>query len=461
MASSLSLKRYAFVLVAALIAAAMCFDSAYAEVRRADVIMGKSVEEQDLSVAACPSISAERAALIGTDGTIYFSRNGGEPAQIASITKVMTAIVAVENAPEGMYVAVSENAAIVGESSANLQEGDVMDLETALRALLVPSGNDAAIAIAETVGASMIASDPSLGTDPMQVFVDAMNKKAQELGCEDTLYENPHGLDDDEWAGSLHSTASDQAKIAQCAMSYEMIRNIVSGGSCTIAVTRDGKKELIELETTDLLLDMYKFAIGIKTGFTNLAGASFMGAANKDGRELYAVILDAADEYERFTDAKILFEWGFDHCRELNLSNSEYYTTMKVNGESTEVPVFAEVALLDWTDRTVKATLADPNATISVFDLDGNVSQTVQFDELHGSVSAGQKVGTVVFKQHNEVVAEQNLVACEDVGGPGPIDAISIWWQRFLGGFNGTPEHAESAVYNVMPILNSSVSNAA
>ena len=436
-------------------------NSAYADVRKADVVMGKTVEEQELSVAQCPSIDAERAILVDKNGTVYFSRNGGEPAQIASITKVMTAIVAIENAPQSTYVAVSARAAYVGESSAGLQEGDVMDFESALKALLVPSGNDAAIAIAETVGGIMMAADPSLGDDAMQVFIDAMNKKAQELGCEDTLYENPHGLDFDEWAGNVHSTAADQAKVAKCAMSYELIRTIVGGGSTSIAVTRDGGREIIELETTDELLDMYEYAIGVKTGLTDLAGYCFMGAANKDGRELYAVVLDSADEYQRFRDSKILFEWAYEHCFELKLANSKMTTTYTVNGEKREVPVVAEVAHLDWTDKTVKATLANPDATISVFDLDGNVSQSFKFDDVHGNVKSGQKVGSVVYKQRNNVVAEQNLIAVEDVDAPGLIDGLGIWWTRFLGGFSGAPEAASSSVYNVMPIINSNVSSAA
>ena len=426
---------------------------AWAEVRKADVIAGMSVDERGLTVAECPSIDAAHAALISQDGTVYFEREASQASRIASITKVMTAIVAIDNAPEGTFVAVSEAAAQVGESSANLQEGDVLDFESALKALLVPSGNDAAVAIAEAVGAIMIASDPSLGNDPVGAFVHAMNEKAAAIGCTDTLYENPHGLDDGVHDGNLHSTASDQVKVAKCAMEYPLIREIVSGGSTTIPVTRAGGKVDVELQTTDELLEMYKYTIGIKTGVTDSAGPSFMGAASKEGRELYCVVLGSSDELQRFNDAKALFEWAYDHCIVLPLANSSNWTTMRDGGTSKDVPVIGAASHADWIDRTVPCTLANPDASIEVFDFEGNVSQSVTFNELHGTIHVGDKVGTIVFKQHNQVIDEQDLVATETVEGPNIIDGVAIWWQRLFGGLGGSQGVADSEIYNVMPVI--------
>ena len=433
----------------------------FADVRKADVICGQTVEERDLSVADCPSIEAERAFVMSSDGTVYFSRNSEDAAQIASITKVMTAIVAIENAPLNLEVPVSEAAASVGESSAGLQEGDIMDLESALKALLVPSGNDAAIAISEAVGALMLEEGTFDGDTPMQAFVNAMNAKADELGCIDTYYENPHGLDDDGWEGDLHSTAADQGLVARHAMSIELIRQIVGGGDTTISVMREGKKALVDLETTDLLLDMYSFTLGIKTGVTNLAGPSFMGAAAKDGIELYSVVLYSTSEYDRFLDTRTLFEWAFDHIWVVKLANASETTNMTRNEQLTQVPVIAKVSHRDWLNKTVKVTLADPNASVKVFNLEGNVTQDFEFNELHGTVRAGDKVGKARFYQRGRLIAEQDLIAAETVAAPDLFEGISIWWTRFVGGFNGEPEYAESEVYNVMPIINNKVSLAA
>ena len=446
-------------LVALALSFSVCVGSAYAEVRKADVIAGMTVEQRGLSVGSCPSIDATYAALVTKDGTVLFERDASSPSQIASITKVMTAIVAIENAQEGTRVTVSEDAASIGESSANLQEGDVMDFESAIKALLVPSGNDAALALAEEVGKQIIANDPSKGNDPVRAFVAAMNDKAAEIGCSDTVYENPHGLDDDQYAGNLHSTALDQAKVAECALGYDLIREVVAGGSTTIPVERDGKKETIELETTDQLLEMYDKAIGIKTGMTNLSGYSFMGAASKDGRELYAIVLGSTDEHQRFVDAYNLFEWAYEHVKNVNLANSDYTCTLESTGE--EVPLVAEAAHADWTDKTVKVTMRDPKAQVSVFDLEGNVSESVNLDDVRGTVHAGDKVGSIVYKQRNQVIAEQDLIACETVEAPNALDAIGIWWQRFVGGFSGAPAQAETQIYNVMPIIISNKTNAA
>ena len=211
---------------------------------------------------------------------------------------------------------------------------------------------------------------------------------------------------------------------------------------------RGGSKTQVELETTDELLEMYDYAIGIKTGVTNLAGPSFMGAAEKDGAELYAIVLGSTDEMQRFRDAMTMFEWGFEHVRELKLANSETTTNMNAAGISGDVPVVAEVSHGDWIDKTVKATLANPDASITVYDLEGNVTQSVELDDLHGTVRAGQKVGQIVFLQRNVEIARQDLLACETVDAPNPIESLSISWDRFTGGFGGKPERPPRQLRN-------------
>lgn len=435
--------------------------SAFADVRKADIVGDSTVDELGLTVSQCPNVDAEHAVLMDEDGNVYFQRDAQGDANIASVTKVMTAIVACENADANTVVTVSAAAAAIGESSAGLQEGDSMDFDTALKALLVPSGNDAAVALAETVGAQMIQKDPSLGSNPVDVFVKAMNDKANELGCTNTVYENPHGLDYDEYAGNLHSCAADQALVGRCAMSIPKIRSIVGGGSTTIVVSRDGAATQIELETTDLLLDMYDRAIGIKTGLTEKAGECFSGAATDGNLELYAVVLNSDSETQRFLDAKNLFEWGYSHIIDYKLANSTETATMQVDGAEREVPVIAKAVLSDWTDKTVDATLSDPDATVRIFNLNGNVSQSVQLDEMSGSVHAGDKVGTITFKQHNNVIATMDLVACEDVEAPGLWERLKIGWTRLTAGMTGAQTVADPAILNTMTIVNDKTSSAA
>ncbi len=425
---------------------------ASADVRKADIVYGQTVDSRGLAVSQCPSIDAERAIVVGKDGTVYFERNADERAQIASITKIMTGVVALDAVAAGTVslqttVTVSQEAAEVGESSAGLQQGDAMTLETALKALLVPSGNDAAIAIAQTVGAAIASTSNS--KDAVTAFVNQMNATALKVGCTDTVYENPHGLDFDEYAGKLHSTARDQAKVVAYAMTNQTFRTIVGGGSCTITVTRDGSPAEVSLETTDGFFDINDDAIGVKTGYTELAGESFAGAVNKDGQELYAIVLDSTSEAQRFEDADELVSWVFDHQSSYTLAHSA--KTAQMAGKN--VPVIATVAHLDWIDRTVEATLADPEATVQIFDLNGNVSQSVEYEQITGDVKAGQKVGTITFKQHNQVIATQDLVACKDVAAPGFIEGIGIAIDRFFRGFSGAETVAQSSLINEVSLV--------
>ncbi len=428
--------------------------AAHADVRKADTVYGDTVDARGLAVAQCPNIDAERAIVVDADGTVYFERNADETANIASVTKIMTAAVTLDAVDAGLVsldtkVTVSADAAEVGESSAGLQEGDVMTLETALKALLVPSGNDGAIALAETVGAALQTSGQASGSSAVDAFVAQMNATAAKVGCTNTVYENPHGLDFDQYAGNLHSTAADQAKVVAYAMRNQTFRSIVGGGSTTITVTRSGAAADVFLETTDGFFDINDNAIGVKTGYTEKAGACFAGAVNKDGEELYAIVLDSSSESQRFFDADELCEWVFDHKQTYQLAHSDQSAQM--NGAS--VPLVAQVAHSDWIDRTIPATFADPAAAVEVFDLNGNVSQSVTFDNVSGDVHAGDKVGTVTFKQRNQVVATQDLVACKDVPAPSVFESIGIAFDRFMRGFSGADTVATSQLLNTTPLI--------
>ena len=429
--------------------------AAYADVRKADVIYGVSVDSRGLSVAQCPSIDAEYALVMDSEGTVYFERNAADSTQIASITKIMTALVALESAPLDTVVTTSARAATVGESSASLAEGDTMTLEIALNALLLSSGNDAAIAIAESVG-RVIAGDAALSDeDAYDVFVERMNTRAAELGCTDTVFENPHGLDDGIWQGSHHSCAADVGIMAQAVMKNDTFRSIVATPSTTIDVTRaDGSLASLYLESTDeMLKNGFDGACGIKTGFTALAGWSFAGAANREGVEMYAIVIHSTSEAQRFTDAQTLLDWVYEHTGDYRLVNTSQTTASDVNGSSADVPVVAEVAHTEWIDRTVKATVADPVQVIDIFDLNGNISQSVEYDELTGNVHAGDKIGTLTFKQRNSVMATVDLIAAEDVNAPDLFEGIGVWWDRLFRGFSGQSTVAESVLYNETPLV--------
>lgn len=430
-------------------------DSAYADVRKADIVFGQTIDSRGLSVAQCPSIDAEYAVVMDADGAVYFERNSNSQAQIASVTKIMTALVALDYANQDTVVTVSENAASVGESSAHLQAGDVLSFEDALKGLMLSSGNDAAVAIAETVGG--ILSDGTLsGSEAEELFVDKMNEKATELGLVDSVFRNPHGLDDGYYEGDQHSCALDVATISRLTMQNEIFRTTVAMTDARITVTHgDGSTEELELSSTNYLLGEYEGACGIKTGFTDAAGSCFAGASDRGGRDLYAIVLKSTDDYTRFSDTEILFDWVYEHTISYPLAHSDQTTTMTHNGQTAEVPLIAEVAHGDWIDKTVKATLADPAQAVTIFDLNGNINQTVDYNMISGNVKAGDTVGSITFKQRNEVLVTVDLVACEDSNSPGFFEGIGIWWDRLFRSFQGQETVASSILINQTPLVNS------
>lgn len=442
--------------------------TAMADVRRSDVVAGGTISDRGLSASVLPTISAEYAYVIDSDGKVYFERQATSETKIASITKIMTAVVAMEHADMNKTIEVSSDAASVGESSADLRAGDTLSLEDAIKGLMIPSGNDAAIAISETIGkdilsdavsasqtltradgSSISAADQGAAQD---AFVAKMNEKAKELGCENTLFTNAHGLDSGVFASDSHSSAKDVATISAYAMKNDTFAEIVSSKSAVLDVMRAGSSVPVTVESTDELIGAYDGACGIKTGYTDAAGACFSGACLCDDRYMYAVVLDSESEAARFEDAQKLFDWVYNSFVDYELANSDA-TAPSPFGESGDVPVVAYAPLAAWTDRTVSATLADPDAKVEVSSLFGNISQDVSFYEVPGAVSAGDVVGKVSFYQNNQTVAEMDLVACESIAAPDIFQSVSIWLTRLGGIFTGDSNVAEGSICNRTPLL--------
>lgn len=431
--------------------------------RNSDVVLGQTVEEQGFTASQAPNIAAEYAYLVSSDGTIYFARNAYEQVHIASITKIMTAIVALEYGgdPAQTEITVSAQAASIGESSAMLKAGDVLSLESAIKALMIPSGNDAGQAIAESLGPGILEQlqrDNSIPAEEMpqngyDAFVYAMNKKAVELGMNDARFSNPHGLDYDQFSGDMHCSAQNVSIMARAAMQNELFRSVVATPKTTIPVKRGEGWTDLALESTDVLLESYEGACGIKTGFTEMAGECFAGACERDGKTLYAIVLDSTTEAQRFADCKAMWDWVYNNTVDVPLANSTETISFSTKDGDIQAPVVARVSHKGWIDKTFRATIADPKQTVEVFRYNGNVSQEVLFDDITTTVHAGDKVGTVNYYQNNEVIQTVDLVAAEDCAGPNFLEGISIWWTRLTGGMSGQSGEAESEVVATMPII--------
>jgi D-alanyl-D-alanine carboxypeptidase (penicillin-binding protein 5/6) len=239
-------------------------------------------------------VSAQAAILMDAEsGRILYEKNSEQSLRIASITKIMTAIVALENGKLSDKVKTSKNAFGVEGSSIYLKLGEKLSLENMIYGLMLRSGNDAAVAIAEHIGGSL------------EGFVFLMNKKAEELGMTETVFSNPHGLDDHE---EHYSSARDMAVLTAYAMKNEDFATIV--GTKRKTAPLQGSKWDRVWHNKNRMLTKYPYAEGVKTGYTKRAKRTLVSSATKEGHRLIAVTLNAPDDWN---DHINMFEYGFNH----------------------------------------------------------------------------------------------------------------------------------------------------
>jgi len=234
---------------------------------------------------------AQAAALIDVEsGRILYTKNGDTPMRIASLTKIMTAIVAIEHGKLSDKVKIGKRAVGKEGSSIYLKLGEEMNLETILYGLMLRSGNDAATAIAEHVGGSE------------EGFVYLMNEKAKMLGLTNSQFKNPHGLDEE----GHRSSANDLAKLTAYALHNPTFKAIVK--TKVKKAPNPGEDWDYEWTNKNKMLQMYDGADGVKTGYTKLALRCLVSSATRDGQQLAAVTINDGDDW---VDHRQMLDWGF------------------------------------------------------------------------------------------------------------------------------------------------------
>ncbi|MBR2834474.1 MAG: D-alanyl-D-alanine carboxypeptidase [Coriobacteriales bacterium] len=247
-----------------------------------------------------PSISCGEAMVMMLDGTSLFERDADYEMPMASITKIMTALVTLESGiPLNTVVTISQNAAGTDGSAMNFYAGEQLTLIDLLYGLLIHSGNDAAVAIAEAVGGSE------------EAFVVRMNATAAALGLDSTHFSNPHGLD----ASGHYSTARDLLNLARYCWQYDVFKTIV--GTQHADIFSGGSVRTFY--STDDLLNNYPGMRGVKTGYTYGAGNAFLGCATRGGVTLFTVVLFAETTPDRFNDTQAMLDWAYNHFPERDI----------------------------------------------------------------------------------------------------------------------------------------------
>lgn len=326
------------------------------------------------------SISAKRAIIIECQsGDIIYEKNAYEKAPMASTTKIMTALVAIENADLDKKILIDERFVNIEGSSIYLRVGEILTVREMLYALMLESANDVATALAYTVGGSI------------EGFAEMMNKKAREIGAYSTSFKNPHGLDDDEH----YTTAYDLAKIAAYAMENPVFREIVSTKSITILKNTDYPRLLVN---HNKLLRGYSGAIGIKTGFTKKCGRCLVSCAEVDGVRLVAVTLDAPSDWN---DHRELLDYGFTQYENIVLAEpNDYNLSLNVvNGKKSSV-LCSNGNMLS---VTLKKGLK--NDIRAVFECE---------HFLYAPVKRGDLVGKIVYYLDKKEIASLPIYATED-----------------------------------------------
>ncbi len=291
------------------------------------------------SLSDPPATRAHSAILVDYNtGRILYTKLPHDIKAIASTTKIMTAILAIEHGNLNDII-VSSADDIVGESSMGMEVGEQLTLHDLLYGMMLPSGNDAAMAIARYVGNKL--DQPADEKDPIKRFVNLMNQEADRLGMHDTHYSNPHGLDD-----AYHtSSAYDLATVTWYAMHNPIFAQIVGTTSYTVPGHY--------LLNTNELLTRYPGADGVKTGLTDNAGLCLVGSASRNGQRIISVVLDSPSWYD---DSKALLDYGFDSANVIAGGTPP-------SPDQQEILPIAQRASLSWTLVNALPTKAAPTVT--------------------------------------------------------------------------------------------------
>lgn len=341
-----------------------------------------------------PVIVGGAAVVIdGNNGQVLYEKNPHQRMYPASTTKTLTAIIALEYGRLNDQVLVTGEACDIEGSAIGLEEGERISLEDLLYALMLSSGNDAAIAIAQHIGGSV------------NGFVELMNKKAERIGAMDSHFNNPNGLPDPEH----YSSAYDLAVIAHYAMQNPEFRKIVVTEDKIIQ--RENPEAQTILANHNKMLWQYEGATGIKTGYTDAAGQCLISSARRGGRELIAVVLSSIG-YSIWDDSKVLLDYGFAEFMPVAvIEAAKHVTDAPVNyGTADFVPVL--------TGRSF----------IYNFPKNANpleVRQEVKLNEqIEAPVQAGEKLGELVLFLGEKEIARVDLVSEQDV----PKKVSVRWW---------------------------------
>lgn len=358
------------------------------------VCLGKvDVKAADYWPDAPETLSPSVILMEESTGTILYEKNSDEAHYPASITKIMTTLLALENGNLSDMVTFSDDAINNTEGSGIARDyGEQMTLEQCLYGVMLESANECAYAVAEHVGGTV------------ENFVDMMNAKAKELGCTNTHFANPHGLQDE----NHYTTAHDMALIAQAAYQNETFRIIIGTKMYTIPPTNKHAEETVLRNHHDMLCTyhnanrkyLYPYCVGGKTGYTATANSTLVTYAEKDGMTLICVVMNTQSP-NQFIDTVNLFDYAFDNFQVLNVAenDTDYSAETTVdNGNLNNIAPFVELDKEAVIVLPKTAEFSDTSSSVEYNDSDPEIAGSITY------TYAGRNVGKADIKTTGVVV---------------------------------------------------------
>ncbi len=326
-----------------------------------------------------PNTSARAATLYSPDtDSFLISKNVGMHLPMASTTKIMTALIAIERLNMNESVCVPSEAVGIEGSSLYLKEGDIITVGDLVYSLLLQSANDAAVVLALKTSGSV------------EAFADLMNERAAEIGATDTHFENPHGLDSE----NHYTTAKDLALIAACALKNDTFRRIASTYKYSFRIG-DKTRTVVN---HNKLLKSYDGCIGVKTGYTKKCGRCLVSAAYRDGVTLVAVTLSAPDDWR---DHKNMLDSGFELLKAEKTS------------ELAQIP--GDIPVISSDKTFVRIGLREADTYTVLYKDDTEVSVDLRLPTyIARSIKSGEKIGSIIIKT-NYFTKEADIIALEDI----------------------------------------------
>ncbi len=370
--------------------------------RTASITAGEPAQQEFAHVSLnVGGLSAQSAVLIEAEsGRVLYEHKADTPLPMASTTKIMTALCALDLASIDDVITVDKHAVGVEGSSIYLKEGERLTLLDLLYALLLASANDAAAAIAIGTAGSI------------EKFAVYMNEKADALGLTNTSFENPHGLH----AEQHYTTAHDLALIARQLLQHPILKTIVS--TTKICLPQTNKSESRVLVNHNKLLRTYKGAIGVKTGFTKRSGRCLVSAAEREGLTLIAVTLNASDDWQ---DHSRLLDAGFEAYESRELCGTDEFRTL--------VPVIG--------GREDYVIVSNPNPLrVTLPRTDIAIDCLVELPRfVYADVTEGECVGRLVYSGDIDGDGEKEILATVDLCALYSVPLVEkrTFWKRLFG----------------------------